>query len=62
MVVACGIDPNVKATEDGVLCLVVITTIGVLLPDVDVVGKCNALEDPAAITAPCPLLVISNKY
>ena len=57
MVAAGG---DVEATEGGVLCLLVVTTIGVLLPDVDVVGKYNALEDPAALAAPCPLLVASN--
>ena len=41
MVVAGGVDPDVEATEDGVLCPVVVTTTGVLLPDLDVVGKCN---------------------
>ena len=53
---------DVEVTKDGVLCPLVVTTIGVLLSDVDVVGKRNTLEDPAAIAAPCPLLVVSNKY
>ena len=39
--VAGGVDPDVGAMEDGVLCSVVVTTIRVLLPDVDVVGKRN---------------------
>ena len=38
--VAGGVDPDFEVMEDGVLCPVV-TTIVILLPDVDVVGKRN---------------------
>ena len=34
-----------------------------VLPDVDVVGTRNVLEDPAAVPVPCPPLpVVSSKY
>ena len=50
MVVVGGVDPDIVATEDGMMHPEVVATID---------GVHNVLEDPA-VPVPCPVPVVSN--